>query len=125
MTAKKRPRVLVVEDTELNRDLIEQLLEEEYALEFAGDGERAVELALTGRFDLVLMDISLPKLDGLSATRLIRDRIPATQLPVVAITAHAMRGDRERALDAGCDEYVTKPVDEELLLSTLARLTQR
>lgn len=114
--------MLVVEDTELNRDLLEQLLEDDYDLEFAGDGERAVAMAKEGRFDLVLMDIALPELDGLSATRAIRAHAPTATLPIVAITAHAMRGDRERALEAGCDEYVTKPIDEKHLLATLRRL---
>ncbi len=122
---RARARVLVVEDTELSRDLLEQLLEDEYELGFAEDGETAVAMVRDGGFDLVLMDLALPRLDGLSATRQIREDPRTARLPVIAVTAHGMLGDREKALAAGCDEHIVKPVDEEKLLAAMRRLLDR
>ena len=119
---KKKSRVLVVEDAELSRDLLEQMLEEEFELEFAGDGAAAVAMVRDGGFDLVLMDVSLPKLDGLSATKQIREDPKTRAIPVIAVTAHGMIGDREKALAAGCDEHIVKPVDEETLVAAMRKL---
>lgn len=120
-----RPRLLVVEDTPLNRDLIEQILEDEYDLEFALDGPSALEKIQTQAFDAVLLDISIPKIDGLEVVRRVRKQERLRNLPMVAVTAHAMSGDRARMLEAGCDEHITKPIDETLLHATLRRLLQR
>jgi CheY-like chemotaxis protein len=122
---RRRPRVLVVEDTELSRDLLEQMLEEEFELEFAADGETALTMVREGKFELVLMDLSLPKLDGLTVTQRLRDDPATAKLPVIAVTAHGMRGDREKALEAGCDEHIVKPVDEEKLLAAMRTLLAR
>jgi two-component system sensor histidine kinase/response regulator len=78
-----------------------------------------------GRFDMVLMDLALPRLDGLTATRRIREDPKTAKLPVIAVTAHGMRGDREKALEAGCDEHIVKPVDEEMLLAAMRKLLAR
>jgi two-component system cell cycle response regulator DivK len=114
-----RPRVLLVEDVELNRDLVVQILDEAYELIVAADGLEGVRLARELRPRLVLMDISLPGIDGLEATRRIKGDPATAGIPVLALTAHAMTGDRERALAAGCDDFLTKPIDDELLLRKL------
>lgn len=111
--------ILIVEDTELNIDLISQLLEDDYELMFARDGREGVDRARDSCPDLILMDISLPVMDGYEATRRIRETIKTT--PIIGLSAHAMEGDRKRAIEAGCDGYLTKPIDEALLLETLKR----
>lgn len=113
--------ILIVEDVELNRDLLTQLLQDAYALVFAEDGEAALELAVSAKPDLVLMDVSLPKLDGHEATRRLKADAATAAIPVIVLTAHAMKGDEERARAAGGDDFLTKPVDEDLLLATIAR----
>jgi CheY-like chemotaxis protein len=109
--------ILIVEDIELNIDLLVQILEEDYNLLIARDGADGTALALQEEPDLVLMDISLPVMDGYEATRNIRKVLPL--LPVIALSAHAMQGDAEKARDAGCNDYLTKPLDEDLLLKKL------
>ncbi|MEN6572307.1 MAG: response regulator [Anaerolineaceae bacterium] len=109
--------ILIVEDTELNIDLLIQLLEDEYRLIVARDGAQGVALAEEGKPDLVLMDISLPVMDGYEATRKIRESFKS--LPVVGLSANAMQGDGEKAIAAGCNDYLTKPIDEALLLQKL------
>ena len=109
--------ILIVEDIELNIDLLTQLLEEDYNLLVAKDGEQGVALTEQHRVDLVLMDISLPVMDGYEATRKIREKFQS--LPIIGLSAHAMQGDDKKAKAAGCNEYLTKPVDEELLLRKL------
>lgn len=109
--------ILIVEDIDLNIDLLTQILEEEYQLLVAKDGEQGVEITQTRQPDLVLMDISLPVMDGYEATRLIRKTNKT--LPIIGLSAHAMQGDAERALAAGCSDYITKPVDEDLLMKKL------
>lgn len=109
--------ILIVEDTELNIDLLIQLLEDEYRLIVARDGAQGVALAEEGKPDLVLMDISLPVMDGYEATRKIRESFKS--LPVVGLSANAMQGDDEKAIAAGCNDYLTKPIDEALLLQKL------
>ena len=112
--------VLIVEDIELNIDLLAQLLEDEYNVLVARDGAEGVRLARECNPDLILMDISLPVIDGYEATRQIRKALPA--LPIIGLSAHAMPGDAEKALQAGCSDYLTKPVDESVLLQKLRQL---
>ena len=109
--------ILIVEDTELNIDLLTQLLEDDYNLLVARDGAQGVTMAEENHPDLILMDISLPVMDGYAATRRIRETQPS--LPIIGLSAHAMQGDAERAKEAGCNDYMTKPVDEDLLLKNL------
>ncbi len=109
--------ILVVEDTELNIDLITQLLEDEYTLLFARDGEQGVEMALKNEPDLILMDISLPIVDGYEATRRIRKA--QKTMPIIGLSAHAMSGHEQNAIQAGCTDYLTKPIDDELLFNKL------
>ena len=111
-------RVLVVEDNRDNMTLIVDILESmDYDVIKAEDGEEGVTAAEAERPDLILMDLSLPKLDGWDATRKIKSNDNLKTIPIIALTAHAMVGDRERAMEAGCDDYVTKPLD----LTVLAR----
>ena len=109
--------ILIVEDTELNIDLITQLLEDNYNLLVAKDGAQGVAMANENHPDLILMDVSLPVMDGYEATRSIRKTMPST--PIIGLSAHAMPGDADRAKQAGCTDYMTKPVDEDLLLKKL------
>ena len=113
-------RILVVEDNELNMDLLLQLLEDEYEVLTARDGAPGIELAEQERPDLILMDLSLPVIDGWEATRRIRENDRLNRIPVIALTAHAMVGDARRALACGCDDYMTKPLDEDLLFQKLS-----
>lgn len=106
--------ILIVEDIDLNIDLLTQLLEDEYSLLVAKDGAQGVALTEQNEPDLVLMDISLPVMDGYEAARAIRKTFHS--LPIIGLSAHAMQGDAEKALAAGCTDYLTKPVDEGLLL---------
>lgn len=117
------PRILLVEDNELNRDMLSRRLARRgYEVECAHDGVQGVEAARSGRFDLILMDMSLPDVDGWEATRRLRS-IPATsRVPIIALTAHAMSGDRERAIEAGCTDYDTKPVELDRLLGKMQAL---
>jgi len=114
-------RVLIVEDVELNRDLLVQLLEEDYELLTATNGAAGVELAERERPDLILMDLSLPVVDGWEATRRIKANPALRHIPIIALTAHAMMGDEDKARAAGCDDYLSKPIDEDLLFEKLAR----
>ncbi len=109
--------ILIVEDIELNIDLLTQLLEDDYHLLIARDGAQGVALAEEGQPDLILMDISLPVMDGYQATRAIRSS--GATLPIIGLSAHAMQGDEEKARAAGCTDYLTKPVDEDLLFNKL------
>ena len=115
-------KVLIVEDVEYNRDLLVQLLEEEYEILTAADGASGIELAARHRPDLILMDLSLPGIDGWEATRRLKARPETAAIPVIALTAHAMHGDEDRARACGCDDYLTKPIDEDQLFARLARL---
>ena len=109
--------ILIVEDIELNIDLLTQILEDDYNLLVARDGKQGVELTEQHKPDLVLMDISLPVMDGYEAARAIRKTFQS--LPIIGLSAHAMQGDTEKAKAAGCTDYLTKPVDEILLLTKL------
>jgi two-component system cell cycle response regulator DivK len=114
---------LLVEDFEDSRFMMRQLLEMAgYNVVEATDGEQAIELAVTEQPELILMDLSLPKLDGLAATRRIRQQQGMSEVPIVAVSAHDSPGLRTEALAAGCDEYVTKPIDFDQLSSLLNRL---
>jgi two-component system, cell cycle response regulator DivK len=116
-------RILLVEDNPDNRDMLSRrLLRRGFELSFAADGLEAVERASSERPDLVLMDLSLPQIDGWEATRRIKSDAATRAIPVIALTAHAMAGDRERAMDAGCDDYDTKPVDLPRLLGKIEAL---
>jgi CheY-like chemotaxis protein len=114
-------RILVVEDQELNMDLLVQLLEDEYEVLTATDGAAGIKLAERERPDLILMDLSLPVVDGWEATRRIKANDSLKHIPVIALTAHAMVGDAERARACGCDDYLPKPLDEDLLFKKLDR----
>jgi two-component system cell cycle response regulator DivK len=115
-------RILIVEDVELNRDLLVQILEEEekYDILTAADGAAGVELAEREHPDLILMDLSLPVIDGWEATRLIKANAALQHIPIIALTAHAMAGDEEKARESGCDDYISKPIDEDLLFQKLS-----
>jgi CheY-like chemotaxis protein len=120
-------KILLVEDNELNRDMLSRRLGRKgFEVEVAFDGRAGLERALAGGFDLVLMDMSLPKLDGWEVTRQVRADPRGASLAIIALTAHAMPGDREKALAAGCDDYDSKPVDFDRLLGKIqARLAAR
>jgi two-component system, cell cycle response regulator DivK len=109
--------ILIVEDTELNIDLLVQILEDDYHLLVAKDGAQGVALTEQNKPDLVLMDISLPIMDGYEAARKIRKTYKL--LPIIGLSAHAMQGDGKKAIEAGCTDYLTKPIDEDLLLKKL------
>ena len=112
-------KILIVEDVEFNRDLLVQLLEDEYDIVTAEDGAQGIEMARSERPDLILMDMSLPVVDGWEATRRIKADADIAAIPVLALTAHAMRGDEEKARACGCDDYLTKPIDEDLLFERI------
>jgi CheY-like chemotaxis protein len=114
-------KILIVEDVEMNIDLLTQLLEDDYELVIARDGAQGVALAEQEHPAAILMDMSLPVMDGWEATRRIRANAQLQNIPVIGLSAHAMSGDAEKALAAGCNAYLTKPVDDALLL---ARLTE-
>ena len=119
-------RILLVEDNEMNRDMLSRRLARKgYEVALAVDGRQGVEMARTLDYDLVLMDMSLPEVDGWDATRQLKSD-PATEgLPIIALTAHAMSGDREKAVAAGCDDFDTKPVDLARLLEKIEALLGR
>ena len=114
--------ILIVEDVELNRDLLAQLLEDDYRLLFAADGEAALARAAAEKPDLILMDLSLPRMDGWEATRRLKSDAALASIPVVALSAHAMKTHEDRARDSGCDDFLTKPIDDTLLFATIDRL---
>jgi CheY-like chemotaxis protein len=114
-------KVLVVEDVDFNRDLVVQLLEGKYHVIEAVNGQEGVELAERERPDLILMDLSLPVMDGWEATRRIKANPDLRSIPVIALTAHAMVGDEKKALAAGCNDYLVKPLDEDALMAKIAK----
>jgi two-component system cell cycle response regulator DivK len=117
------PKILLVEDNEMNRDMLSRrLMRRGYEVEMATDGLEGVTMAVAGTYDLVLMDMSLPGIDGWEATRRLRKAPETSTLPIIALTAHAMAGDRERALAAGCSDYDTKPVEFDRLLGKITAL---
>ena len=117
------PRILLVEDNEMNRDMLTRRLErKDFEVLIAVDGREGVEKAGTDLPDLILMDMSLPEVDGWEATRRLKGNEKTASIPVIALTAHAMTGDREKALEAGCDDYDSKPVDFKRLLGKIEAL---
>ena len=115
-------RILVVEDVEFNRDLIVQLLEDQYEVLTAADGDEGIQRAERDRPDLILMDLSLPVIDGWEATRRIKANEALRHIPIIALSAHAMAGDEAKALQSGCDDYISKPLDEHVLFEKLGKL---
>lgn len=114
-------KILIVEDNEVNLDLLVQLLENHFSLLTANDGLQAIHQARAGQPDLILMDMALPELDGWEATRQIKSD-PATQhITVIGVSSYAMPGDEERARQAGCDEYLAKPLDETTLFQFIEK----
>ena len=119
-------KILLVEDNEMNRDMLSRrLLRNGYEVLLAVDGEQAVNVATADLPDLVLMDMSLPVIDGWEATRRIKAAAPTAHIPIIALTAHAMAGDREKAITAGCDDYDTKPIELERLIGKIEALLGR
>jgi two-component system cell cycle response regulator DivK len=116
-------KVLVVEDNEMNRDMLSRrLIRRGFQVIFAVDGQQGVDLARSERPDIILMDMSLPVVDGWEATRRVKSDDATRSVPVIGLTAHAMAGDREKAIEAGCDDYDTKPVELERLIGKMERL---
>jgi CheY-like chemotaxis protein len=114
------PKILLVEDNEMNRDMLSRRLAKRgFEVVMAVDGAEGVEMARSARPDVILMDMSLPVMDGWTATRKLKADASTRGIPVIGLTAHAMAGDREKCLEAGCDEYDTKPVDFPRLLEKI------
>ena len=119
-------KILLVEDNEMNRDMLSRRLERKgYQVTMAVDGREGVAMATSGQYDLVLMDMSLPEIDGWEATRQLRAAPETRHLPIIALTAHAMAGDREKAIEAGADDYDTKPIELPRLLAKIETLLKR
>lgn len=116
-----KKKILVVDDTEWNRDLIVQLLEDEYTVVQAVDGEDGVRMTEQERPDLILMDLGMPVMDGWEATRRIKANDALKHIPIIAVTSHAMVGDEIEARKAGCDDYLSKPVDDQELLKKIKK----
>ena len=117
------PKILLVEDNEMNRNMLSRrLIRNGYEVVMAVEGQQGTEMAISERPDLILMDMSLPVMDGWEATRQVKGNDVTRQIPVIALTAHAMAGDRERAMEVGCDDYDTKPVELPRLLGKIAAL---
>ena len=120
------PKILLVEDNEMNRDMLSRRLQRKgYQVVLALDGQSGVELAQSEAPDLILMDMSLPVLDGWEATRKLKAAPRTRAVPIIALTAHAMAGDRERAIESGCDDYDTKPIELPRLLGKIEALLSR
>ncbi len=116
-------KLLLVEDNELNRDMLSRRLERKgFEVSIAVDGRQGIEMAQAEMPDLILMDMSLPRMDGWQATRRLKDDSATEHIKVIALTAHAMVGDREKALQAGCDDYDTKPIEFPRLLKKIRAL---
>ena len=116
-------KVLLVEDNEMNRDMLSRrLIRRGFQVVFAMDGQQGIDLARSERPDIIIMDMSLPVIDGWEATRRLKADDATCSVPVIGLTAHAMSGDREKAIEAGCDDYDTKPVELERLISKIERL---
>jgi CheY-like chemotaxis protein len=116
-------KVLLVEDNEMNRDMLSRrLIRRGFEVVFAVDGKQAVDLARSEKPDIILMDMSLPVMDGWEATRCVKSDDATRSVPVIGLTAHAMSSDREKAIEAGCDDYDTKPVEIDRLIGKMERL---
>ncbi len=116
-----KKKIMIVEDVALNQELLIQLLEEEYELITAADGAESLDLAARERPDLILMDLSLPVMDGWEATRRLKADANLRHIPIIALTAHAMTGDEDKARASGCDDYLSKPIRKSLLFEILHR----
>ena len=117
------PKILLVEDNEMNRDMLSRrLVRGGYDVIIAEDGERGVAMATSDKPDLILMDMSLPVIDGWEATRRIKATPELRKIPIIALTAHALATDRDKALGAGCDDYDTKPIELQRLLGKIETL---
>ncbi|HFD32076.1 MAG TPA: response regulator [Gammaproteobacteria bacterium] len=117
-------KILLVEDNEDNRDMLSRRLErKDYIVTLAVDGQDGVDKATNDLPDLILMDMSLPVMDGWEATQSLKNNDKTANIPIIALTAHAMSSDRDKAIEAGCDDYDTKPVDFQRLLGKIAKLT--
>jgi two-component system, cell cycle response regulator DivK len=115
--------VLIVEDNEVNRDMLSRrLIRRGYEVKVAIDGQQGIDMAKTDNPDLILMDMSLPVLDGWEATRRLKAATDTSQIPIIALTAHALMSDREQAFEVGCDDYETKPIDFPRLLEKMAKI---
>jgi CheY-like chemotaxis protein len=118
-------RILIVEDNELNRDaLMRRLARRGYTVLLARDGSSGLSVAAAQQPDLILMDLGLPDIDGWECTRRLKGAPETNRIPIIALSAHAMHGDRERALEAGCDEFDSKPIDLSALLEKMSRLLE-
>jgi CheY-like chemotaxis protein len=116
-------KVLLVEDNEMNRDMLSRrLIRRGFEVVFAVNGKEGVDLARSEKPDIILMDMSLPVMDGWEATRCVKSDDATSSVPVIGLTAHAMSGDREKAIEAGCDDYDTKPVEIDRLIGKMERL---
>jgi CheY-like chemotaxis protein len=116
-------KVLLVEDNEMNRDMLSRRLTRRgFQVVFAVDGKQGVDLARSEKPDIILMDMSLPVMDGWEATRRVKADDATRSVPVIGLTAHAMSGDREKAIEAGCDDYDTKPVELDRLIGKIEKL---
>ena len=117
-------KILIVEDNEMNRDMLSRrLIKKGFEIIIAVDGEEGVKKTINEKPDLILMDMSLPVMDGWEATKKLKSNSDTSKIPIIALTAHAMAQDKEKALAAGCDEYDTKPIDLNRLLSKISSLT--
>ena len=119
MSSTNKKKILVVDDTEFNRDLVVQLLEEDYDMVIAENGEEALDVTERERPDLILMDLGMPVMDGWEATRRLKANDDLKNIPIIAVTSHAMVGDEIDARKAGCDDYLPKPIDDELLFKKI------
>jgi two-component system, cell cycle response regulator DivK len=119
-------KILLVEDNEMNRDMLSRrLLRRGYEVVMATDGQQGVDMSRTEKPDLILLDMSLPVIDGWEAARIIKGDAETKEIPLIALTAHAMAGDREKTLAAGCDDYDTKPVELPRLLGKIQTLLEK
>lgn len=116
-----RKKILIVDDTDFNRDLVVQLLEDDFDTVIAENGEEALQKTEIERPDLILMDLGMPVMDGWEATRKLKANDNLKHIPIIAVTSHAMVGDEIEARKAGCDDYLPKPIDEDLLLRKIRK----
>ncbi|HEY7165146.1 MAG TPA: response regulator [Candidatus Binatia bacterium] len=119
-----RKKILVVDDTDWNRDLLVQLLEDDYDIVQAVDGQDGISKTEQEKPDLILMDLGMPVMDGWEATRRIKGNSQLKQIPIIAVTSHAMVGDEIQARQAGCDDYLPKPIDEHELMIKIKKFLQ-
>ena len=116
--------ILLVEDNDLNRDMLSRrLIKRGFSVLTAVNGKEGIDLAIKEKPDIILMDLSLPVIDGWTAAKTLKADSTTKSIPIIALTAHAMKGDREKALEAGCDDYDTKPINFERLLDKINNLT--